>query len=116
MTSRVRRRGPAGWTLRTRLLAALLTLLAAVSVVVGLVSVLALDSFLTDRLDRQLAAAGTRLQDDDAGSVRDDAGPPGLAAAGQAEGTLGALVTGGAVTSAAVLDARGRPLTLTGTQ
>ena len=48
-------------TLRTRLLAALLALLAAVCVVVGVVSVLALDSFLMDRLDGQLATAATRL-------------------------------------------------------
>ena len=48
-------------TLRTRLLAALLALLAAVCVVVGVVSVLALNSFLTDRLDGQLATASARL-------------------------------------------------------
>ena len=48
-------------TLRTRLLAALLALLAAICIVVGVVSVLELNSFLTDRLDGQLATAGQRL-------------------------------------------------------
>jgi hypothetical protein len=53
---------PRRWTLRARLLAALLALLAAISVVVGVVSVLSLDSFLVGRLDSQLAAASGRIQ------------------------------------------------------
>ena len=79
-------------TLRTRLLAALLALLAAVCVVVGVASVLALRSFLTDRLDSQLATASARL-----GGGPDDAEdhppppqrtpPPGLA-----DGTLNARI------------------------
>jgi hypothetical protein len=54
------------WSLRARLLAALLALLAAVSVVVGVVSVLALDSFLVGRLDSQL---GRRRPPLDAGAA-----------------------------------------------
>ena len=53
---------PRGWSLRTRLLVALLALLAAVSLVIGVVSVLALDQFLQGRLDDQLSAAGVRSQ------------------------------------------------------
>jgi two-component system OmpR family sensor kinase len=57
------------WTLRTRLVVTQVTLLAAVSVVIGLVSVLTLNYFLLSRLDTQLQAV-TRL----AGSV--NAGQP----------------------------------------
>lgn len=57
------------WTLRTRLVVTQVTLLAAVSVVIGLVSVLTLNHFLFNRLDTQLQAV-TRL----AGSVK--AGKP----------------------------------------
>ena len=48
------------WTLRTRLVVTQVTLLAAVSVVIGLVSVLTLNYFLLSRLDSQLQAV-TRL-------------------------------------------------------
>jgi two-component system OmpR family sensor kinase len=107
----VRVRGRSGaLTLRSRLLAALLALLAAVSVVVGVVSVLALDSFLTDRLDGQLAVAGGRLSGGPPpgplpppGSL----GPPGLGVPGQAAGTLGARIESGAVRSAGVIRADG---------
>ncbi len=104
-------------TLRTRLLAALLALLAAVCVVVGVVSVLALDSFLVDRLDSQLVTAGDRVarggpDDDhpppDPGSGEDSV-PPGLNGPGQADGTLGAQVTAGTVDRAGVI--RGGVLT-----
>jgi two-component system OmpR family sensor kinase len=92
-------------TLRTRLLAALLALLAAVCVVVGVVSVLALDSFLTDRLDGQLAAASDRFgasADHPPPDAPDRSGrgtpPPGLA-----DGTLNAHVRNGTVDDGGVI-------------
>ena len=102
-------------TLRTRLLAALLALLAAVCVVVGVVSVLALNSFLTDRLDGQLATASTRLgggpgDGDDHPPPQRRTPPPGLA-----DGTLNARISSGTLDPAGVIS--GSTYTqLTGTQ
>ena len=125
-------------TLRTRLLAGLIALLALVSVVIGLVSVGVLDRFLTHRLDDQLtfavrrsSAAVDRPPDDavfgqpppllraqPSSRPGVDLGPgPGfLLAPGQSEGTLGALLSDGRVTRGAVLDSRGTPIALTATQ
>ncbi|PWB97400.1 sensor histidine kinase [Salinibacterium hongtaonis] len=50
------------WTLRRRLVVAIVGLLAAASLIIGLVSVLALRGFLMDRLDSQLASATGRSQ------------------------------------------------------
>jgi two-component system, OmpR family, sensor kinase len=50
------------WTLRTRLLTALIALMAAVSLAVGVVSVLALSAFLEQRVDDQLSFAVQRSQ------------------------------------------------------
>ncbi|HEY7102193.1 MAG TPA: ATP-binding protein [Mycobacteriales bacterium] len=90
-------------TLRTRLLAALLALLAAVCVVVGVVSVLALNSFLTDRLDSQLATASVRLGGpvdlDDHPAPQRRTPPPGLA-----DGTLNAHVRSGTLDPAGVIN------------
>ncbi|HEY6744696.1 MAG TPA: HAMP domain-containing sensor histidine kinase [Mycobacteriales bacterium] len=92
-------------TLRTRLLAAMLALLAAVSVIVGVVSVLSLDSFLVGRLDSQLSAAGGRFQDGDPHRPPAPGGAlPGLFAPGQTDGTLGARIVSGTVVAAGVLD------------
>jgi two-component system, OmpR family, sensor kinase len=117
-----RRRGPAGWTLRTRLLAALLALLAVTSVVIGLVSVLVLDSSLRERLDGQLTAAvgrsrsaeGPHSESGDRPSKQP--GPPGLFAPGQAQGTLSARVSDGIVTDAGVLDSTGAAQSLSAGQ
>src|SRR5690348_6853739 len=130
-------RGPAGWTLRTRLLAALVALLAGVSVVIGLVSVLALNSFLLGRLDTELASAQARSVQADSGhrtpssgsgsgpnsgpssgpaSSEDDGGyggsgghatPPPVFPVGQAEGTVTGHMTGGTLDRAGVLDTAG---------
>src|SRR5664280_2798224 len=51
---------PARWSLRTRLLAALVSLLALVCLAVGVVTEVALHDFLVGRLDGQLTAAGGR--------------------------------------------------------
>jgi two-component system OmpR family sensor kinase len=101
-----RRRGRlAGWPLRTRLIAAMVALLAVVCLAVSAVTVVALRHALMDRLDSQLADAGRRA-----------AGPPGgptgqgpgdgprhgrtycsleFLGGGNDPGTLGACVTGG---------------------
>lgn len=55
-------RRPRRWSLRTRLLLSIVALFAAASLVVGIVSVVALRGFLMDRLDQQLAAATGRSQ------------------------------------------------------
>lgn len=119
MTPAVRRGRP--WTLRRRLLLALVAVTAVVSLTVGAVSVLVLHSFLVGRLDEQLTAA---VQRSSVGrdAPREQGRPPGAArpgrpdaelgfllAPGQAEGTLGAEVEEGAVERAAVLDRTGAP-------
>ncbi len=111
------RRAPRrSWTLRSRLVLAMVAVTAVVSLTVGGISVLVLDRFLVGRLDDQLVAAVERS------SVGRD-GPPGrgggrgpggdgfgfLLQPGQAEGTLGAEVRDGEVTLAAVLDETGGP-------
>jgi two-component system OmpR family sensor kinase len=120
---------PGEWTLRARLLAALLALLAAVSIAIGFASVVALDRFLLARLDDQLENASGRSRnafDAPPGPPPDVTGPPAggrdgrgpgfLLAPGQNEGTLGAEVLDGAVTEAAVLDRRGDPTSLPAAQ
>jgi len=61
----------APWSLRRRLVLAVLGLLAAVSIVIGAVSVVGLQGFLTGRLDQQLSQANNRSQN--------GFGPPGSA-------------------------------------
>ncbi|MEX1079642.1 MAG: hypothetical protein WED09_11095 [Homoserinimonas sp.] len=51
------------WSLRTRLLLSVVALFTAASLIVGVVSVLALRGFLMDRLDDQLLAATGRSED-----------------------------------------------------
>ncbi|MEP6761402.1 MAG: HAMP domain-containing sensor histidine kinase [Sporichthyaceae bacterium] len=91
----------------------MLALLAAVSLVIGLVSVLALDRFLLGRLDDQLSAAGVRSRGADGpGGPGDDdhrgRSPDFLLVPGQAEGTLGARIVAGRVAEAGVLDRHGQ--------
>ena len=105
-----RMRGPARWSLRTRLLASAVALLAAVSLVIVVVTVVALDQFLTARLDDQLTAAVDRsARGFDDGSGQHPGERPGdrpvggpLQVPGQAEGTLGVLIDDGAVTSSQI--------------
>jgi two-component system, OmpR family, sensor kinase len=103
-------RGPAAWSLRARLVAELLALLALVSLVVGVTTELALRDFLTGQLDAQLQAAGGRSAAA-AGQPppwhHGGPGPDFLVAPGQAAGTLGAELLQGQVRQAAVLTAAG---------
>ncbi|GAA5025035.1 HAMP domain-containing sensor histidine kinase [Actinopolymorpha pittospori] len=113
---------PARWTLRARLLAVLMALLLTVCTVVGVVTVLALQSSLTNRVDEQLIAAADRTAtalrppaDHRQRAPRPDlADRPELpeelgflAAPGTAADTLGARLVDGQVSAAAVLDKTG---------
>jgi two-component system OmpR family sensor kinase len=100
------------WSLRTRLLAVLVSLLALVCVTVGVVTVVALRGFLVHRLDTQLSAAGGRSTQaggppPDGGRGIQDQGAQFVLAPGQAAGTLGARITDGMVVAAAVSDQGG---------
>ncbi len=122
---------PVTWTLRTRLLAVVLVLLAAVSIIIGFASVVTMDRFLLARLDEQLDNASGRSRSavdqpssplppsqegSRPGGPNRDRGPGFLLAPGQNEGTLGAEVISGEVTAAAVLDSRGEPTLLPASQ
>jgi two-component system OmpR family sensor kinase len=115
----------APWTLRRRLTVTMAALLVLASLAIGVVSVFALRSFLTTRLDQQLtstvnrstAAVGitpispsnpTRPSRDN----RDDHAQGALLAPGQASGTLVAVVSGGTITAAGLLSDSGAVTTL----
>ncbi|MFM9878443.1 MAG: sensor histidine kinase [Rhodoglobus sp.] len=112
---------PRRLTLRRRLVCGIVALLALVTVLIGVFSVLALQEFLVGRLDSQLTAASGRSQDAFEGRPGDTDGsrPPAgefLALPGQGAGTLAGLVSGNQVTTAAVLDQSGRPISLDAAQ
>ncbi|GAA4709808.1 sensor histidine kinase [Phytohabitans rumicis] len=90
---------PSSWSLRARLLAAVIALLAVVCLVIGTVTTLALRHSLLDRLDSQLNEAAQAPPDGKPGGY----GSPDHFRAGQPPGTLTATVSNGAVTSAYVL-------------
>ncbi|MFG1898090.1 sensor histidine kinase [Micromonospora zamorensis] len=98
---RAARRWLAGRSLRTRLVFALLALLAVVSVAIGGLTTVALRHFLIERLDAQLAPATVMRGDRPGRPAFPGTGPaipPGLPS-----GTVVAEVTGGRVTSARTL-------------
>lgn len=120
-------------TLRARLVLATIALTAAVSLVIGLVSVVSLQVFLEGRLDDQLASAvqRSRVAVDRplptlygvppslaADRSRPGFGPgPGfLLVPGQSQGTIGGSVDLNGITRAGVLDSTGAMTGLTGTQ
>ena len=116
-TQKTRRIAPGRWTLRTRLVVALVGLLAVTITTIGALTVVALDHFLVGQLDDQLLSAGNRARnestrqpgfDRDRDSYRDP-GPAFLVAPGQAAGTIGAIVVDEQVVDAAVLDPSGTP-------
>ncbi|WP_412539290.1 HAMP domain-containing sensor histidine kinase [Longispora sp. K20-0274] len=102
------------WSLRARLLAGLVALLAVACLVVGVTTTLALRGFLVNQLDQQLVAAGHRSA---AGAGRPlppdpsrptpPAGLEFLLGPGQPVGTVGARVVDGRVTVAGVLESDG---------
>src|SRR5215468_5424034 len=86
--------------LRTRLLAAVIGLLAVVSVIVGVATELAVRGFLMHHVDSQLSAAAERQRGGPGGDDghRYNGGPPGFPFInGQAAGTLQAHVSNGTV-------------------
>jgi two-component system OmpR family sensor kinase len=100
---------PARWSLRARLIAVLVLLLAVVGTAVGVVTELALQRTLVDQVDDQLKAAAARS----AGASNRPSpgcghdGPDSLLPPGQAAGTLGACVDDARVVEAVVLDETG---------
>ncbi|MFE4588113.1 sensor histidine kinase [Streptomyces laurentii] len=93
-------------SLRARLTAGLVVLLALACGVVGLVTVIALRSFLVGRLDQQIAAGGGRFAVSLEHERRPDADNLGDTR-GQADGTFGARVLGDRVERAAVVRGAG---------
>lgn len=100
-------------TLRGQLTLGLVTLLALACLAVGVTTVLALRGFLMGRLDEQLYASGGRF----AASLERESEPDAdnrSDTRGQAERTLGARITDGRVSEAAVVeDDTDRPLPMT---
>jgi two-component system OmpR family sensor kinase len=96
-------------TLRGRLIAGLLVLLTLACAIVGVVTTLVLHTFLVQRLDQELTAAGSRyalnLEHPDGGSW---AGKDH----GQAVGTFGARLAGGQITQCGVVSDHGGRLVL----
>ncbi|MET7298797.1 HAMP domain-containing sensor histidine kinase [Embleya sp. NPDC005575] len=100
-------------TLRVRLTAGLVVLLALACAAVGVGTVLALEGFLIERLDQQLVQSGGRFPAslEHEGRPDDDNRPD---TRGQADGTLGARLLDGHTTDAAVVHRdTDRRLTLT---
>ena len=99
----------AGRTLRTRLIAGVLVLLAVSCVGIGIITSITLRGFLVDRLDQNLASAGSRLDVslEHPGGAPDNGGPspsvgdPGVE--GQAVGTLAVRIANGSVAQAVVV-------------
>jgi two-component system OmpR family sensor kinase len=117
-----RLRSPRSWSLRVRLLVTLVALLAMVCTGIGIGTEFALHRFLLSQLDEQVANTGHRS------AVTFDRGPPPhpprfpvpppfdpslgtgpafLGAPGQATRTVGAVVAGGRIVSAGVINAGG---------
>ncbi|HEX5349899.1 MAG TPA: ATP-binding protein [Pseudonocardiaceae bacterium] len=102
-------------SLRARLVAALLALLALVGVVVGVVTAVELHAFLLHRLDAQLAGSRDRFAGALAGPLAGSRPPSNdrrggfLGTPGQSVDTLGARIVDGRVTQGGVLDRSGAP-------
>jgi two-component system OmpR family sensor kinase len=104
-------RGIGGWTLRARLVGAVIALLAVVCVVIGAVTVAGLRTYLIDQLDERLAAAGRGP-----GGGPGGPGGEGPLRLGQGPGTLGAIIRAGAVQQAARFSDDGNEQALPGDQ
>ncbi len=107
MTTRLRALRPRRWTLRGRLIAALLLLLALVSAVLGVVSVTTLNKQVLSQLDRQVLAASARSGNAAGGPDQrppgDDIGGGLLNVLGQPAGTLTAQFSDGKIATAGIL-------------
>ena len=98
------------WTLRRRLVLGIVALLAAVSVIIGAVSVLALQGYLVDKLDQQITEATTRAQNvidrpfDPSGQQPDPQPNRFLPLAGLQPGAIGAYITENSIDGAILND------------
>jgi two-component system OmpR family sensor kinase len=100
---------PRSWSLRTRLIAEQISLLALVSLIIGVVTMFALHHFQIGQLDKQLQSAADRGAS--FGALRSPGGLPPqgelhrdpLNAPGQGPGTLGMVIRNGTVDQAARL-------------
>lgn len=115
-------RKPSAWSLRARLLAVQVALLALVCVGIGAGTMLAMNRFLIQQLDEQVRDASVRSvtlfnfgpPPPMPGIPRlSGPGPMFLDAPGQSTGTVGAIVVGGTVTEAAVITTTGARQRLT---
>lgn len=109
-------------TLRRTLVIGIVALLAAVTLVIGVLSTFALRGFLVGRLDAQLLATSDRslgaIDDDSHTEEQPGQRPPVdnlLGIPGQREGTVAGLVSGGVVVTAAVITEDGGLQTLSST-
>jgi two-component system, OmpR family, sensor kinase len=112
-------RGRRVWSLRARLLAAILALVAVVCLVIGVATTVALRRFLIGQLDAQLAAASAQTAGPAGGEghgphVPDPDDP--LFRRGQAAGTLVVRIVDGQVKAHGVLGADGGEQSLTADQ
>ena len=84
-------RRPSTWTLRCQLVASTVALFVAITLATGIITTLALNTFLTDQLDAQVTASAARAggdaehdrlprSGDEVPSPRDSGPPPGLGA------------------------------------
>ncbi|MGW2341993.1 HAMP domain-containing sensor histidine kinase [Streptomyces sp. NPDC001661] len=102
------KRGGRPQTLRTRLVVTAVALMAVVAAVIGVVSAVALHSYLQDELDKQVAGIAMRAggpKGDFPGSgpmQQQDFGDLAFVTVGSPEGTLGAEVSGGQATDGKV--------------
>ncbi|ORA60696.1 sensor histidine kinase [Mycobacteroides franklinii] len=117
-------RKPSAWSLRARLLAVQVTLLALVCVGIGAGTMLAMNRFLIQQLDEQVRDAGVRsVTLFNLGPPPPMPGVPRLAgpgpifldAPGQSTGTVGAVLRDGRVVEAAVITTTGARERLTDT-
>lgn len=90
-------------SLRSRLTAVLVGLLLLSCAILTVVTSLALHSYLVNRLDQQLAAAGNRYAVSLEHPSDNDADNNYSSVVGQAAGTLGARIAGGVVTDAGIV-------------
>ncbi|MBH0130954.1 cell wall metabolism sensor histidine kinase WalK [Salinibacterium sp. NK8237] len=105
-------------SLRNRLVLGSAALIALAAILIGVVSVLALQGFLVNRLDAQLEAASNRSQGALEGRQSEEPGrvPPAgdfLALPGQSEGTIAGLVSSNGQITAGVLGNEGSSAPLT---
>jgi len=110
-----------GWSLRARLLATLVALLAVVCLTIGAITEEAVYRFQVGQLDGQLRAADARTQTFGERPPGDPGAPHGedrrlTGAPGQGAGTLVARVTGGVLAEGGVLDLNGHPVELANEQ